>query len=547
MSSSASIRRLPLVGAPPRRDPPTLVEQLLADQRDGTAVERFAGWHAGGEPAPDPARYRELLPVAAPRPGQQYAFEVDLDRCSGCKACVTACHSLNGLDAGELWRSVGLLHGGSAAAPVQQTVTTSCHHCVEPACLAGCPVAAYEKDPVTGIVRHLDDQCIGCQYCVLMCPYDAPKYNRARGIVRKCDMCSDRLAHGEAPACVQACPSEAIRIGVVEHSHAVEAAQAASFLPGAPPPETTLPTTTYRTRRELPRNLLPADFYAVSAESGHPPLVVMLVLTQLSVGAFVVDGLGRALGGGDALDPVGVWAALALGLAALGASVLHLGRPRYAFRALLGLGTSWLSREILAFSLFAALAGGYAASLGLALGHGVRGALLPLVAGSGLGAVGCSIMVYAATRRPAWRAPATAFKFLGTTALLGCATVLAIALATGRAAPGVARALALGTAVKLAAEAAVFRHLRDRRHTALKRAAMLMRGELAGVTVARFVCGAAAGLAAPALAAGLDGSTRAAHLAFAVALFALAVAGELCERHLFFVTASALKMPGGPS
>ena len=53
---------------------------------------------------------------------------------------------------------------------------------------------AYEKDPVTGIVRHLDDQCIGCSYCILKCPYDVPKYSRARGIVRKCDMCHSRLA-----------------------------------------------------------------------------------------------------------------------------------------------------------------------------------------------------------------------------------------------------------------------------------------------------------------------------------------------------------------
>lgn len=545
MASSAFVRRLPLFGMPPRSDEaPTLVETLLAEQRDATAVERFAERHARGELPAGSDAYRALLPLTTPRPGQQYAFEVDLDRCSGCKACVTGCHSLNGLDGGEVWRTVGLLHGSGAAGPVQQTVTTSCHHCVEPACLAGCPVEAYEKDPITGIVKHLDDQCIGCQYCIFMCPYDAPKLNRARGIVRKCDMCSDRLAHGEAPACVQACPNEAIRITVVDQRQVVEAAQASIFLPGVPSPEVTLPTTSYRSRKELPRNLLPADFYSVGREHGHPPLVAMLVLTQLSVGAFVVEAARRQWGAPDPLDRVGVWAALALGLAALGASVLHLGRPRYAFRALLGLRTSWLSREILAFSLFAGLAGGYAASLGLPLSDLRRAELLRLVATSGLAGVACSIMVYAATRRPAWRAHVTAFKFLGTTALLGCATVLAIALATGHAAAGVAHALELATVVKLGGELLVLRHLRDRRHTALKRTAMLMTGELGRVTFARIACAVVGGLALPALSGSVDGPAR---LVVAVALFALTLAGELAERHLFFVTASALKMPGAPA
>src|SRR5205085_3191577 len=144
-------------------------------------------------------------PLAAPGPGEQYAFEVDLDACTGCKSCVVACHALNGLDEDESWRSVGLLQGARTAA-FQQTVTTACHHCVDPACLTGCPVDAYEKDVQTGIVRHLDDQCIGCQYCVLKCPYDVPKYNARLGIVRKCDLCSSRLSAHEAPACAQACP-----------------------------------------------------------------------------------------------------------------------------------------------------------------------------------------------------------------------------------------------------------------------------------------------------------------------------------------------------
>ena len=121
--------------------------------------------------------YHDLIPAAKPGLGEQYAFAVDLDACTGCKACVSACHSLNGLEENETWRKVGLLHGSTETEPYRQTITTACHHCVEPGCLEGCPVMAYEKDDETGIVRHLDDQCIGCQYCMLKCPYDVPQYS----------------------------------------------------------------------------------------------------------------------------------------------------------------------------------------------------------------------------------------------------------------------------------------------------------------------------------------------------------------------------------
>src|SRR5215471_10238942 len=213
----------------------TLIDDLLAEQQRLTAVERFA-WRHEREAIPAHAKlYRELLPTRAPSEGEQYAFAVNLDACSGCKSCVTACHSLNGLDEDETWRSAGLLRSIDDD-PFLQTVTTSCHHCIEPACLEGCPVLAYEKDPQTGIVRHLDDQCIGCQYCILKCPYDVPKYSHRRGIVRKCDMCANRLAVGEAPACAQACPNGAISITVVKRSAIRSETHAGVFLPGSPAP-----------------------------------------------------------------------------------------------------------------------------------------------------------------------------------------------------------------------------------------------------------------------------------------------------------------------
>src|SRR5262249_8030974 len=135
----------------------SIVELLLQRQQE-TPVETFSRLHCEHAVPAQARYYRDLIPAAAPGKGEQYAFEVDLDACSGCKACVAACHNLNGLEESELWRKVGLLSGGNTRAPVVQHVTAACHHCLEPACMEGCPVQAYEKDPITGIVRHLDDQ-----------------------------------------------------------------------------------------------------------------------------------------------------------------------------------------------------------------------------------------------------------------------------------------------------------------------------------------------------------------------------------------------------
>ena len=558
-SSTGAIRSPLLRLAAPTDNPPSkvrlLLDRVLDEQQQLTAVERFSRHHDQQADAP-PAQgryYRDLIPLGRPGPGQQYSFEVDLDACTGCKACVAACHSLNGLDEGEVWRTVGLLHGGTADAPVQQTVTTSCHHCVDPACMRGCPVKAYEKDPVTGIVRHLDDQCIGCQYCTLMCPYDAPKYSASRGIVRKCDMCSDRLAVGEAPACVQACPNQAIRIRISDQGHAVQASEAGVFLPGAPAPDHTMPTTVYRTERAAPPNLLPADFYSVSPEHGHLPLAVMLVLTQLAVGAFVTNVIkGRLLGHGATLGALEAAVALGLALLAIGAATLHLGRPQFAFRAVLGFATSWMSREIAAFGLFAGSAAAYAASL-LATRWPLP--ILLLLArwrdvfewaaiGSGAAGVISSVMIYAATRRAQWRGTPTAFKFNATTVLLGAAAALVVDAGMGvggRAAPILLAIVGIVSTTKIAFELSALRHLRSRQQTPDKRVALLLVGALRPPAVARLLIGGMAGMVLPLVFVRMGGGPS---VVGAALMAAGLIAGELLERSLFFRSAPPSRMPG---
>ena len=509
----------------------TLIDELLAEQRRLTAVDRFSRQQAEGSAPLLESHYRSLIPLTAPRPGEQYAFEVDLDSCSSCKACVSACHALNGLDDDETWRSVGFLRGHVAETapakviPLTQVVTTACHHCVEPACLLGCPVLAYDKDPATGIVRHLDDQCIGCSYCILKCPYDVPKYSAKRGIVRKCDLCHGRLAEGEAPACVQACPSAAISVTLVLvaavrtlHRESKEN----SFLPASPDPAYTLPTTRYRTRQSA-TDLHAADEDQLRPAPPHWPLVGMLVLTQLGIG-MLLGVAGRWWSGvpADTVRPEAV-AGFLLFAAGLAASVFHLGRPAKAWRVWMGWRTSWLSREAIALNGFAGVAAVFVASLWLPEPRILMPALLGIAVAL-LGAVGvfAQSMVYVDTRRSFWAWRETGPRFLG--------VVLLGTLQGAGARPGWLIAVAL---VSLVLECRVLTHVHEEAWTALRRTAALLRGPLREGWTLRVVLGL---LLVAGAGAGLS----------AVPLAVLLTASVASERWLFFRAVSPDRMPGQP-
>ncbi len=524
--------------------PLPLVEELLAAQQSLTAVDRFSRQH-GDAPGAQARVYRDLIPFDAPKTGEQYAFEVALDKCSGCKACVTACHSLNGLDDNETWRDVGLLVSPAAkpwkpAPLIQQTITTACHHCVDPACLNGCPVLAYEKDPITGIVRHLDDQCIGCQYCVLKCPYDVPKYNERLGIVRKCDMCSSRLSVGEAPACVQACPNEAIRITKVSTSTVTIEfrKQSKEFLTGAPAGDYTLPTTRYVSSAfgaKAGPLLIAADGAALMPQPAHWPLIVMLVLSQASVGVAIFSALIHS----SAM----VWlAVLGLAVAGLGASVFHLGRPKGAWRAFLNLKRSWMSREIVVFGMYPPL---LTLAVTLSFFNPEPAWLMnPLRTGSGIlapfvGLLGvfCSIMIYHDTRRPLWNWIRSAPLFFGTMLTLGAAGT-AILFPTIQ----ILMLVFLPTVAKLLAEIVTLRHVTQPTLTPLKKSALLITGRFQRVAWTRLLCAILGGMGIPLL---VMVNVFPATSGIAAIMFTLLLAGEIMERFLFFSAVVAPKMPGG--
>ncbi|MCO6045591.1 dimethyl sulfoxide reductase anchor subunit [Aeoliella sp. ICT_H6.2] len=539
--------------------PQDLISALLAESQELTAIERFAKLHDDGDVPAQAKHYRDLIPLTQPAAGQQYAFEVDLDACSGCKACVSACHHLNGLETGETWRSVGMLHGQNGL-PIIQHVTTACHHCVDPGCLKGCPTNAYEKDPVTGIVRHLDDQCFGCQYCTMACPYEVPQYSHAKGIVRKCDMCHGRLAAGEAPACVQACPNGAIRISIVDTLETVERTTQGVFLPATPPAELTNPTTIYRGQHKLPVDLQAGDSDTAKPQHAHLPLVIMLVLTQLSVGGLAVGAIARWLGAGTAAEAA-IVSAVVIGLLGLNAATLHLGRPHLAFRAILGWRHSWLSREALVFGVYAPLAltviaftlvplvagwlPGFVNSLLAAV---LQPALRPIleVTAALVGAAGvyCSIRLYQFTGRKFWLGLRTLGKFAGTAVVTGLALLLATM--TIFKTPGVSAVASLllpAMIVKLAYELTLFRHTRVS-NKVLWLSGQLMQQELRTLAIIRFAIGAIGGIVLPILVmVSPSGSVLSAM--FAAAAFVCVTVGELFERALFFSAVVPLKMPGG--
>jgi len=530
----------------------SLIEDFLEDQRDLSAVERFAQFHEAEHEPLQSRYYSTLLPASPPGPGQQLAFEVDLDRCSGCKACVVACHALNGLDEAEAWRDVGLIVGGTSALPVLQHVTSSCHHCLEPACLNACPVDAYEKDPVTGIVKHLDDQCFGCQYCTLACPYDAPKFQVAKGIVRKCDMCSDRLRDGEAPACVQACPHEAISIRVVDRARVVELAESGEFLPSAPAPDYTRPTTRYRSERPMSVSMRPADHFRLVPEHAHWPLVLMLVLTQLSVGGFAIDAWLEFQGSGLSVIRLGL--SLVFGLMGLAASTYHLGRPLLAYRAVIGIRHSWLSREVATFGLFAAVIKLHVAlSILFARWYEAHAGIRLLLAfgcvAAGASGITCSVMLYHVVRRPYWRASLGAVKFAGTSLVLGLAVTL-VASSVDGSSPRLGRelgwAIALAVAIKVAFEGSLLRHRKDVELSPLKRSALLTVGPLGRVWKLRLLLASVGGFLLPPLLSALwPILPSVACSVLAVVAFAALLAGEVAERFLFFAAVVKPKMPGG--
>jgi len=178
----------------------------------------------------------------------QLGFHFDGSACTGCKACQVACKDKNDLPVGVSWRRVieygggGWRVEGGQLVPVgvfAYQVSISCMHCAEPACLPVCPAEAIGKG-ADGVVRVDPGRCLGCHSCEWACPYGAPQFGLPGGAMSKCDLCSDLLAQGRNPVCVDTCPTRALHWGDLEQLRAAHGPlQAVEPLPG---PEQTNPS-----------------------------------------------------------------------------------------------------------------------------------------------------------------------------------------------------------------------------------------------------------------------------------------------------------------
>jgi formate dehydrogenase iron-sulfur subunit len=151
-----------------------------------------------------------------------YAILVDVTRCTGCESCVAACVEANALDASAAEADGATTRDGLSAnrlvtlTPFQngRWVRRSCMHCDDPSCVAACLVGGLTKRP-DGPVVYDADACIGCRYCMLACPWHIPRYEWSERFpfMKKCSLCADRLDRNREPACVAACPHEALAFG----------------------------------------------------------------------------------------------------------------------------------------------------------------------------------------------------------------------------------------------------------------------------------------------------------------------------------------------
>lgn len=381
-------------------------------QTNPTPLESFIGYKA--DTGMQCGNYSIDIPPL--QEGEHYRFHFDATACVGCRCCEVACNEQNNNPADIKWRRVGEMEGGSFPDTLLLFNSMSCNHCIDPACLIGCPTNSYIKFD-NGIVFHDDPSCIGCQYCTWNCPYGVPTYHEERHIVTKCHMCHERLAVGQSPACVQACPSGAIEIEAVNILEwTTSQMDKTGNMPHLPDARLTNSTTRFTLPENMPEAITKADEHHLKPSHPELPLVFMTVLTQMSLGAFGALFIGDFLSLFGFFQPNWMLAALVMLPAALGLplSALHLGRPLKAMMAMKNWRTSWLSREAIALGAFTGLMSVNVALYFFDISILLRLIFEALTLSVGLYGIHAQAMIYRIPARPSWDREYTNRKFFTT-------------------------------------------------------------------------------------------------------------------------------------
>jgi formate dehydrogenase iron-sulfur subunit len=155
---------------------------------------------------------------------------IDVSKCTACRACQVACKQWNKLPA-EKTEQRGTHQNPPDLTPktwnlVRYTEISmkdegvrwlfrkdNCMHCTDPACQRACPVQGCIFKTAEGAVVIDEAKCIGCKYCVNVCPFEIPRYDNATNKVYKCTLCWDRISAGQIPACAKACAPGAVTFG----------------------------------------------------------------------------------------------------------------------------------------------------------------------------------------------------------------------------------------------------------------------------------------------------------------------------------------------
>lgn len=169
----------------------------------------------------------------------RFGMAIDLTRCVGCYSCAMACKAENTTSSGVWWNKVLALEEGDYPRATLSFLPIACMHCDNAPCVAVCPTGAtYRRGD--GIVFQDKDKCIGCQRCIVACPYGARTYVKEYSsyypdygpspqerygaafhkpnTVEKCTFCAHLKDAGLEPACVQACPAAARIFGDLDDS-----------------------------------------------------------------------------------------------------------------------------------------------------------------------------------------------------------------------------------------------------------------------------------------------------------------------------------------